>query len=192
MKINVGCGNRPIAGFMNVDIRPTDAADLVADCSDVLGFVQKGSASAIFGYAFLEHLTDSKAVGFVGSCYQALGACGRLVLAGIPNFKHVAALYLGGMMPLQNVFLATHGLAKKHMRYSDQQLHKALYDATKLRNLMEIQPWFKVEVFEHGYPTDVEPISLGVIAWKGKQDARFGLADFGHDEVIVNPEVVQC
>ena len=55
MKINLGSGQRPIAGFVNVDALPdAPGVNVVADISDVLPF-EDGSASLIYAAHILEH-----------------------------------------------------------------------------------------------------------------------------------------
>jgi len=53
LKVNVGCGNRKIHGFTNVDIRPDVSPDLICDVSNISSKVM--NADLVYACHVLEH-----------------------------------------------------------------------------------------------------------------------------------------
>lgn len=60
MKINLGCGNRKIPGFVNVDSDPEMKPDVVMDCIEYLKTLEPGSVNKITLFHTLEHISKVK------------------------------------------------------------------------------------------------------------------------------------
>ncbi len=78
MKLNLGCGRHIRAGYINVDIRPDEGADLVGDLGD-LPFAG-ATAEEICGNDVLEHVPREEIRRVVREWRRVLSATGRLSL----------------------------------------------------------------------------------------------------------------
>ena len=54
LKVHLGCGDERLAGFLNIDYRPTPATDVVMDLN--LPQFAPASVSFAFSNAFFEHI----------------------------------------------------------------------------------------------------------------------------------------
>lgn len=61
MKINLGCGNKKMAGFVGVDRYPCEAADLLCDITKVLPF-KNDSLEEVYLDNVIEHIHDIPAL----------------------------------------------------------------------------------------------------------------------------------
>jgi predicted SAM-dependent methyltransferase len=105
MKIHLGCGNRKLDGYVNVDARPDAAADEVADVG-ALPFPD-GSVALIYACHVLEHVPRPDLAGVLAEWRRVLRPDGTLRLA-VPDFKALAALYAKGV-PLWRLVGPLHG-----------------------------------------------------------------------------------
>jgi len=58
LNLNLGCGNKKLAGYCNIDISPKSKADVVYDLSKSIPFPQS-SVDKILCAHFIEHLEDT-------------------------------------------------------------------------------------------------------------------------------------
>jgi predicted SAM-dependent methyltransferase len=86
-KLHIGCGDEGIPGWVNIDLAPYPAVDVVQDVTRALPFTD---CPFIFAEHFIEHLTLSEARRFLGLCRQALADGGVLRLT-TPNLGWVWA-----------------------------------------------------------------------------------------------------
>lgn len=86
-KLHVGCGDKALPGWVNVDLTPYPAVDVVQDVARDLPFED---CPYIFAEHFLEHLSLVDAGRFLGHCRRALAADGVLRLT-TPNLDWVHA-----------------------------------------------------------------------------------------------------
>jgi len=85
VRLHVGAGRSPLAGWVNLDVQDLPGIDVVADVTRGLGF---DDVEAIFAEHFLEHLPLDEAIDFLVECHRALrpGAWLRL---STPNLEWV-------------------------------------------------------------------------------------------------------
>lgn len=91
MKLHLGCYQKKIYGYVNVDIRPEVKPDMVADVF-VLPDVQLESVEVIYACHVLEHATFEKARLAMARWYALLKPKGILRLA-VPDLEAVFAYY---------------------------------------------------------------------------------------------------
>ena len=95
-RLNLGCGNEPLPGYLNVDRRRVPGAAVVADVR-ALPFAA-GSAAEVRASSLLEHFEDPYAV--LDEVHRVLAAGGRFVM-------RVPALWsYGALLDRSHVFLA--------------------------------------------------------------------------------------
>jgi predicted SAM-dependent methyltransferase len=107
MKLNLGCGGRKLAGYVNVDISPTVEPDLLFDLEQLPWPFDTGAVEEIQALHVLEHIgarTDS----FLGAIKEMYRVCcdNALVVVVVPHHHsesffgdptHVRAITAKGM-----------------------------------------------------------------------------------------------
>lgn len=83
VNINLGCGNRPISGFINTDFYNREYADEVFDLNYDFPFANS-SCDLIYSDNVFEHVHDT--IGLVDRCYKCLKTGGVLIIK-VPYFK---------------------------------------------------------------------------------------------------------
>ncbi len=82
LRLNLGCGSHPKAGWVNIDL--SQQADLNLDLRESLPF-EDGSTSFIYSEHFFEHLEyPRQTTFFLKECFRVLAPNGRLSL-GVPD-----------------------------------------------------------------------------------------------------------
>jgi SAM-dependent methyltransferase len=100
-KLNLGCGRRPLEGYINVDCHDVEGVDCVFDLSDALWPWPPGSVDEIKAFHVLEHLpswTDA-----MQSMY-AIMKPGALLYIAVPH--HWSDGYMGDPTHVRPVTLA--------------------------------------------------------------------------------------
>jgi predicted SAM-dependent methyltransferase len=85
LRLHIGCGQQPIAGWINVDNQALPGVDRVLDVREGLPF---SDAAFIYAEHFLEHLTLEEGLTFLQACRKALAEDGILRLS-TPNLDWV-------------------------------------------------------------------------------------------------------
>ncbi len=88
---NIGCGNEPFQGWINIDLEPGTRADLLCDVTEGLPFPD-GSCSFIYSEHFLEHIPVEQGVRFLSECHRALQP-GGVVRIGMPCIEDTIRHY---------------------------------------------------------------------------------------------------
>lgn len=85
VRLHLGCGQYPIAGWVNIDVQALPGVDRVLDVRDGLPFE---NVAAIFGEHFLEHLDVDEGLACLVECRRALASDGILRIS-TPNLDWV-------------------------------------------------------------------------------------------------------
>lgn len=95
MKLHLGCGDKSIEGFINVDIRPKEGiVDLVDDISK-LKSIEKNSTELIYACHVLEHFNRFEYLEVLKRWYELLTDGGILRLS-VPDLGKVIQMYNQG------------------------------------------------------------------------------------------------
>ena len=89
LRLHLGSGQAPIAGWVNVDVQALPGVDRVLDVRDGLPFE---NAASIFGEHFLEHLELEEGLACLAECRRVLSDEGILRLS-TPNLDWVFATH---------------------------------------------------------------------------------------------------
>ncbi len=90
VRINLGSGRRPLAGFVNVDLLEGPGVDLLADVSGPLPF-EDGGADLVYASHVLEHLPTARVPEVLREWRRVLVDGGRLLVA-VPDLERIAQL----------------------------------------------------------------------------------------------------
>ncbi|NTV03540.1 glycosyltransferase, partial [bacterium] len=88
--VNVGCGDQPLPGFVNLDLDRD--ADLKLDVRRGLPFAD-GTVDGIHSEHFVEHLTQGELLAFLRECRRALRP-GGVVRVATPDLAEIVRCYL--------------------------------------------------------------------------------------------------
>jgi len=92
MKLNLGCGNMRIPGFINIDIRKLEGVDYVTSI-DKLDVFKDRSIDLIYASHVLEHVPRSQTEPALHEWYRVLKKGGVLRIA-VPDFEAIIKVYL--------------------------------------------------------------------------------------------------
>lgn len=136
MKINLGCGDKIIPEFINVDKRRLEGVDIVADAS-WLPF-ENDSIDLIYASHMLEHFRDTNKI--LTHWYKKLKKGGVLRL-GVPDFESLVRVYKehGDMSLIEGPLVGGHkDMYDKHHRVFDfNSLKRELINA----GFKDIRKW---------------------------------------------------
>lgn len=189
MKLNVGSGSLRLEGFENVDIRRVGPGVRRGHAGALL-FAPDASVEVLFSHAVFEHVYLAQRLAVLREWMRVLAPDGVVVCLGIPDFRAVAAAYLGGApgiigpsFDLFHVYRYTHGDPEMagHVRWQTwdparhvdsapggylPQLHKGLFDAGHLASLLA-RVGLTGSLLHYAYPGEEPVINLGFVAGAG-------------------------
>jgi hypothetical protein len=91
MKLHLGCGDKILNGFINVDIRKSEGVDIISDISKMSMF-KKNSISLIYACHVLEHFGRFEYMDTLKHWYDILESDGILRLS-VPDIEKVFEHY---------------------------------------------------------------------------------------------------
>lgn len=178
LKIQMGCGDDHLEGFVNMDCRPTQAADFLGDLN-VPDYFTEGSVDLVYSNAFFEHLYRNQKLQHLKTISKTLSSNGLCLYIGLPYFPEIARLYLekgpgivGESFDLFHVYRYTHGDPESvHPSGWFEQLHKSLFDGPELTNLLKEAGFGASAIFYYAYPGEEKTlVNCGFIASKSSND----------------------
>lgn len=93
VRINCGCGEWPIEGFVNIDATAAEGVDLVAQLPPIP--YPDDSVDEVVAVHFLEHLSFEDGAEFLRECYRVLKP-GGLVAIVVPDTLLIMSQYVKG------------------------------------------------------------------------------------------------
>jgi predicted SAM-dependent methyltransferase len=154
LKIYYGCGTTRQPGYINIDVRNTNATDQVAGLSELAACL-KGCCSEVYMSHVLEHFGspgkamrkgNNDVLGAILSVKKMLKDSGIIRIA-VPNFKILCQLYIDGEVPLYPKLL---GRISGEQEYPEN-LHRCVFDNEFLEYCLtycgfeDIQNWDPTE-----------------------------------------------
>lgn len=83
LRLNLGCGLRKLAGFVNIDSRASVAPDLVHDVTAGLPY-EENAAAEVQAIDFLEHLPRAALIPVLNEAHRVLDPAGHMLIR-VPN-----------------------------------------------------------------------------------------------------------
>ena len=160
LKIYYGCGKTRQPGYINIDVRNTEATDIVTELP-ALAVCLKGCCSEVYMSHVLEHFASpgkamrkgkNDILGAILLVKKMLKPSGILRIA-VPNFRVLCQLYISGEVPLYPKIL---GRISGEQEYPEN-LHKCVFDKKFLEFCLShcgfdnIQSW---DPMEEGFNKD--------------------------------------
>ena len=91
IRLNLGARNKPVEGFLGMDIDPHDGIDFVGDVSDLSRFKDE-SVSEILASHILEHFPHPRTLAVLREWHRVLISGGRLLIA-VPDLSRAMDIY---------------------------------------------------------------------------------------------------
>ena len=149
IKLHLGCGNIRINGFINIDVRSTDATDKVADVTTLSEF-HDNTVDMIYSAGVLEHFSHRITQDVLGEWYRVLKIDGEMII-WVPNFDAYIKHYLRGCIfhrkqSLQNILFYLYG----GQQYFENA-HKSIFNGPYLRLLLYEEGFRKIKKITPDY-----------------------------------------
>lgn len=132
IRINIGCGNIPVEGYLNLDRRELPGVDIVADATN-LPF-ETGSVGEIFSAHLIEHFPQQEFVRVVLPHWVSLLKPGGRLHATLPDWEAMINEFSKGEYPFEHLRLVTFGAQDyngdfHYNMFSRESLKKIMQDA---------------------------------------------------------------
>lgn len=104
MRLNLGCGDRRMDGYVNIDLRP-GVADVAADAA-VLSFAADRTVDEIVALDLLEHFPQVRTQAVLAEWHRVLIDGGRLTVK-VPNLHAICVQIAAGVqvdMLIRNIY----------------------------------------------------------------------------------------
>jgi len=171
VKLHMGCGDKKLKGYVNIDIVPTEGSDLVMDVAKGLHLIPSDTALEIRLESVFEHFYRYQQPKVLQHFHRILKANGRLVIKWLPDFEAIIEAYekmspgaVGNRFDLFNVYRLTHG--DPIPENSPQQLHKDIFTKDSIRALLTEQGFLIERIEKEFFPGEEVAVSLNIIASK--------------------------
>ena len=129
MKLHLGCGNKIIADFVNIDILPS-SDEVVPDNVATLQKIRDESAELIYACHVLEHFGRHEYKNVLKCWHTKLKSGGKIMIA-VPDFNAAARWYLENGR-LQDILGLISGGQK-----NEYDFHKVIFDFETLQQDLE-------------------------------------------------------
>jgi predicted SAM-dependent methyltransferase len=182
-RVHLGCNTVKVDGYVNVDVRATSATDIVHDCRDVSMFPSE-SVKIVYSNAFFEHVYVNDRLPLLKDIRRSLERNGYLLFTGLPDFEGVARAYLekkpgnvSQVFDLHEAYRYTHGDPEGRESWWLAQLHKGLFDAETLEELVRKADFASATVFAYCWGKEPNSVTLGCVAHTSARAAPTNVAD---------------
>jgi predicted SAM-dependent methyltransferase len=139
--IHLGCGEKRLPGFVNVDARESAYTDLVCDINN-LPF-EDNSVDLFYMCHSLEHIPIYGVQPLLKKLHSMLRPSG-LIYISVPDFAILSSLYLSNRVPLASIVRAIHGgqeyPGNTHYMSYDRQLLQAILQGSGFSEIRHYNP----------------------------------------------------
>lgn len=106
MRLNFGCGNKKINGFINIDIDESHKPDIVGSVENLDRYYKNETIDEIVAFDIIEHLDKSKIIDILNNWHAKLKSGGILIIRTM-DVDRLVKLYLKNGR--RNGLLGLHG-----------------------------------------------------------------------------------
>lgn len=171
LKLHIGCGDKKLAGYVNIDIVPTEGTDVVMDVARELFSIPSNIAAEIRLESVFEHFYRYQQDKILREFQRILKSNGKLIIKWLPDFDAVIQAYLkkekgivGERFDLFNVYRLTHG--EPTPKNSPQLLHKDIFTRESIKTLLE-DNGFQIQTMKNEiFPQEELALSINITAIK--------------------------
>lgn len=129
-RLNVGCGHKPLDGWINVDLRPLPGVDITATADNIP--LSAGSCAAVTSAHLLEHFTEEDLLRRILPHWFGLVRPGGTISAIVPDAGSMMRSWAEGEMDFETLRLITYG-----QQEYDGDFHFTMFTPSSLGGLFE-------------------------------------------------------
>ena len=138
-RLHLGCGERRLEGYVNIDLRRTPATDLVCNITEGLPYINS-SVELIETYHFIEHIPENEAVKLLRECHRVLIPEGKIIIE-CPDLDQAMREYLtGNEQRLLSIFGRQRGFGDAHLWGYNFKRLKGLLERTGFKDIKKKEP----------------------------------------------------
>lgn len=173
VRINLGCGPKKLKGYVNVDICPSFATDLVMDSLELLKNLSVNSIDEIRMDAVFEHYYMHEQEEILEMCRRVLKKGGKLVINSLPDFEVIVDAYINkgpgvaenifGVLDAERYIFGFPGGKEKNNEF---QLHKDIFTKDKIKKQILSAGFSGVEASNAYWEDEKIPVNINVVAIK--------------------------
>ncbi len=164
LRLNLGCGERPLDGYVNVDFRSAPHVDVVADARR-LPF-DEGSVDEIVSSHLVEHFRRHEFAAVVLPYWRRLLRPGGRLVTACPNWAEMLRRLDAGAMTLEDFTTVTFGAQD----YSGDD-HFAMYTPATFTDLLVRSGFTAIEVMTEARQNGLCP-EMEIVARKTSEDGE--------------------
>ncbi len=138
-RVNIGCGEKPMAGYLNIDMRQGEGVDVVAEAAD-LPF-EPGSLGEIASFHLVEHFREQQLRQTILPYWRSLLRPDGVLRTVCPNWEGMIVRLQAGEMPYHVFKTLTFGLQDY-----DGDDHFAMYTPASLEDALRQAGFTAVEL----------------------------------------------
>lgn len=169
--LHIGCGDKKLQGYVNIDAVPTEATDVVMDVAKDLHLIPSNIASEIRLESVFEHFYRYEQPVILQHFHRILKKGQPLVIMWLADFDAIIDAYLkkkpgivGKDFDLFNVYRHTHG--DPIPKNSPYQLHKDIFTKDSIRALLEASDFYIEKLENEIFPGEKLALGINIIAIK--------------------------
>jgi len=149
LKLNLGCGRRPLPDWINVDISPFSGAEVFTDLRDRWPF-DDCAAQAIYTRHCFEHFSEDELSRIITQCYRVLAPGGKMRI-GVPSLEVAVQKYREGDFQFAARTNRYQSPGRKFCSYiTDKGNHKIMLDYGYLTELLAEAGFCKIVRMQGG------------------------------------------
>lgn len=139
VRLNIGCGHRPLESYLNVDLRNLPGVDIVSDLR-MLPF-KKGTVTEIYTAHLIEHFTELQLQKKILPYWQEMLVSQGSLRLIVPDAVSMLRAYTEGEMPFEHLREVTFGAQD----YEDD-FHYTMFSPTTLKKLLCEAGFINIEI----------------------------------------------
>ncbi len=171
VKLYIGCGDKKLKDYVNIDIVPTEGTDAALDVSEDLHLVPSDIASEVRLEAVFEHFYRYSQDKILKDFHRILKKGGRLIIKWLPDFDAIIDAYIkqekgisSERFDLFEVYRLTHG--DPTLKNSPYQLHKDIFTKATIKELLGRNGFQIEDINNEVFPGEELALNLNIIAVK--------------------------